>query len=57
MQYGKSEDPQYMTDNPNRRCPVIAKARRELGYDPVVSIDEGVRRYLQFLQLDAAAAS
>ncbi len=25
----------YLVDNPNRRCPVITKARTELGYDPV----------------------
>lgn len=40
------EDADYLTDNPNRRCPVIAKARRELGYAPAVGIDEGVRRSL-----------
>jgi UDP-glucuronate decarboxylase len=39
-----SEDPAYLTDNPNRRCPVIVKARTELGYDPIVGLDEGLRR-------------
>lgn len=41
-----SADPDYLTDNPNRRCPVIAKARRELGYDPQIPLDEGLRRSL-----------
>ena len=41
-----SEDPEYLTDNPNRRCPVIAKARRELGYDPKVGLENGIRRSL-----------
>lgn len=41
-----SDDPEYLTDNPNRRCPVITKARRELGYDPGVSLDDGLRRSL-----------
>lgn len=36
----------YLVDNPNRRCPDIGKARRELGYDPKISIDEGLRRAL-----------
>jgi UDP-glucuronate decarboxylase len=49
VKYEKSADPEYMTDNPNRRCPVIAKARAVLGYDPRVLVDEGVRRYLKFL--------
>lgn len=57
VRYDKSEDPDYMTDNPNRRCPIISKARRELGYDPVVPIDDGVRRYLKFLKFEAGAES
>jgi UDP-glucuronate decarboxylase len=40
----KSEDADYLIDNPNRRCPVITKARTELGYDPQVGLDEGLRR-------------
>jgi nucleoside-diphosphate-sugar epimerase len=34
----------YLTDNPTRRCPIITKARTELGYEPVFGIDEGIRR-------------
>lgn len=41
-----SDDAAYLVDNPNRRCPVIAKARAELGYDPAIGIDEGLRRAL-----------
>lgn len=41
-----SEDPEYMVDNPNRRCPNIAKARDELGFAPMVGLDEGLRRSL-----------
>lgn len=50
VHYEQSEDPAYLADNPNRRCPVIAKARQELGYAPSVLVEEGVRRYLQFLK-------
>lgn len=43
---GVSDDAEYLTDNPNRRCPVIEKARRELGYNPTVDVHDGVRRAL-----------
>ncbi|NNE72729.1 MAG: NAD-dependent epimerase/dehydratase family protein [Acidimicrobiales bacterium] len=39
-----SDDPEYLTDNPNRRCPIIDKARSMLGYEPLVGIDEGLER-------------
>ncbi len=42
----KSEDIEYLTDNPNRRCPIINKARRELGYNPEIELNEGLRRSL-----------
>jgi len=41
-----STDPDYLTDNPNRRCPVIEKVRTELGYDPEIDLDEGLKRSL-----------
>lgn len=36
----------YLVDNPNRRCPVIEKARQHLGYNPQILIDEGLERAL-----------
>jgi nucleoside-diphosphate-sugar epimerase len=53
-----SSDPDYLVDNPSRRCPVIAKARTELGYDPTVTLDEGLRRALVWYagNRDAVAA-
>lgn len=42
----ESPDKDYLVDNPNRRCPVVAKARAELGYDPRVSLDDGLHRSL-----------
>lgn len=41
-----SPDEQYLIDNPNRRSPVVAKARAELAFDPQVGIDDGLRRSL-----------
>lgn len=43
---GRSSEADYLVDNPNRRCPVIDKARSELGYDPKVSIEDGIYRSL-----------
>ena len=43
---GKAKEADYLVDNPNRRCPVIDKARNHLGYDPKVLVDEGVQRSL-----------
>jgi dTDP-glucose 4,6-dehydratase/UDP-glucuronate decarboxylase len=43
---GKSAETDYLVDNPNRRCPVIDKARSELDYSPTVLPDEGVYRAL-----------
>ncbi len=42
----ESADKAYLVDNPNRRCPIITKARTEIGYDPQVTIEEGLRRSL-----------
>jgi nucleoside-diphosphate-sugar epimerase len=42
----KSGDPDYLTDNPQRRCPLIEKARQELGYSPSISLREGLTRLL-----------
>jgi UDP-glucuronate decarboxylase len=41
-----SQEQVYLVDNPSRRCPDIGKARRELGYEPVVGLEEGLRRTL-----------
>jgi nucleoside-diphosphate-sugar epimerase len=41
-----SAEGDYLVDNPTRRCPVITKARTELGYDPAIGLDEGLRRAL-----------
>jgi nucleoside-diphosphate-sugar epimerase len=41
-----SEEKDYLVDNPNRRCPQIGKARSDLGYEPGIDLDEGLRRSL-----------
>ncbi len=51
----QSEDSLYLTDNPNRRCPRIDKARKALGYHPGVELDEGLRRTLLWYRDNAQA--
>ncbi|MBS9771686.1 NAD-dependent epimerase/dehydratase family protein [Trichodesmium erythraeum] len=51
-----SADQNYLVDNPNRRCPVIAKARNDLGYNPGISLDEGLKRSLIWYQDNSEAA-
>jgi nucleoside-diphosphate-sugar epimerase len=43
---GVAKESDYLVDNPNRRCPVIDKARSQLGFAPRVLPEEGVRRAL-----------
>jgi UDP-glucuronate decarboxylase len=43
---GKSTEADYLIDNPNRRCPLIDKARHELGFAPKVLIEDGIYRSL-----------
>jgi UDP-glucuronate decarboxylase len=54
--YRTSPDADYLTDNPNRRCPSITKAREKLGYEPRIEVGDGIRRYLRHLQHEMAAA-
>jgi len=37
---------EYLVDNPNRRCPDMTRSRTELGFNPTILIDEGLRRSL-----------
>jgi nucleoside-diphosphate-sugar epimerase len=39
-----SSDQNYLKDNPSRRCPNINKARTVLGYNPNISLEEGLKR-------------
>ncbi len=48
-----SEDRDYLVDNPNRRCPDLSKSRVELGYEPSVSLDEGIDRTLVWYRENA----
>lgn len=48
--FSKSNDEEYLTDNPNRRCPILKKAKIDLGYEPSINLDEGLRRFLVWIK-------
>ncbi len=52
----ESAEKDYLVDNPNRRCPVIDKARTELGYNPAIDLEEGLRRSLVWYSHNRTAA-
>ncbi len=43
-----SDDPLYLRDNPQRRCPDLTKTRRLLGYEPRVGLEEGLARMYEY---------
>lgn len=51
--FAVSEDKAYLENNPNRRCPVIDKARKLLGYEPQVPVELGVRYFLEYVKESA----
>ncbi|MEK9754829.1 MAG: NAD-dependent epimerase/dehydratase family protein [Rhodospirillaceae bacterium] len=38
----------YPADEPNRRAPDIRKARLQLGYEPAITLDDGLKRFLDW---------
>ena len=51
---GASDDADYLTDNPRRRCPGIGKARAQLGFAPKVALVEGIERLLAYYRDELA---
>ena len=43
-----SDEVDYLTDNPQRRCPDISKARAKLKFEPHVNLESGVARLLEW---------
>jgi len=48
LQKESSEDPQYLTDNPQRRCPDLTKSRKLLAYSPKIELRDGLVRMLEY---------
>ena len=47
-EYQISSDTDYLTDNPQRRCPDLTKSKTLLGYNPQVSLEEGLTRIYNY---------
>ena len=43
---------EYPANEPNRRCPDIQKARVHLGYEPRVSLEDGLKRFLSWTDMN-----
>ena len=41
-----SPETEYLTDNPQRRCPVLDRARTDLNYTPKVTLQDGLERVI-----------
>jgi dTDP-glucose 4,6-dehydratase/UDP-glucuronate decarboxylase len=54
-----SHEPDYLTDNPQRRCPDISEARSTLGFNTRIGLEQGLRRtldwYRRFVALEEVA--
>jgi len=49
IRFEKNADIEYLSNNPNRRCPDISKAGKELGFEPKILPEVGIRRFLDFI--------
>jgi UDP-glucuronate decarboxylase len=50
VEYRRSNDVDYLTDNPQRRCPSLAKVTAATGYRPEIGLHEGLARTLRSYQ-------
>jgi UDP-glucuronate decarboxylase len=50
VQFARSEDADYLTDNPQRRCPDLTRARTLFpDWQPRVGLEEGLSRFIRHL--------
>ena len=50
VRFEKPIEKSYLIHNPMRRCPDMSKARRVLRFEPEITTEEGVRRFLTHLK-------
>jgi UDP-glucuronate decarboxylase len=50
VRFEKPVEKGYLTHNPARRCPDMTKARRFLQFEPEITTEEGVGRFLTYLR-------
>lgn len=51
--FAESGEKAYLENNPNRRCPVIDKAKKYLSYNPQITVEQGVRYFLEYIRESA----
>ena len=44
-------------DDPKQRCPDISKAKRLLGWEPKITLEDGLQRTLEYFRAQLAQAS
>lgn len=54
VQFKVSDDVLYLTDNPNRRCPDLAKIKNAIDWKPKVMLSEGLKRTYDAYKADTA---
>ena len=52
VNYDVSSDKEYLTDNPQRRCPSIEKARKLLNFNPKIGLEMGLKRTYEYYLKD-----
>ncbi len=57
VRYELSDDIDYLTHDPARRCPKLDKVNEILNYYPVIDLNTGIKRYLEFLKLEGENVS
>jgi len=51
VQHHVAEHPDtYPADEPQRRCPDITKARLQLGYEPTIGLEQGLKRFFNWAE-------
>jgi UDP-glucuronate decarboxylase len=54
VRFEESDDPHYLTDNPERRCPDLAKTRAAVDWAPEITLRDGLARTLEHYRWAAA---
>jgi len=44
--------PNYPTNDPSRRCPDINKAKNQLDFEPIVTLEDGLKRFLSWTEIN-----
>ena len=49
ISFEQSKDAEYLVHDPSRRCPDLSKARTLLHFEPTISLEDGVERYIRHI--------